>query len=386
MDVMSLNANFDLSEMIENYETFAWTERYYTFGEFELTTYLVEDTMALLPIDGYISHSETKQVMIVEEHSIEVNETGVDVLTVTGRSVDGFMDTRYILNGYYSEVAGASPNLRAVLDSYPEEAIRYMINGVYLGVGDDYMGSGFSDANNALTPVIAIESPEVVSVGANIDRYFKQAPLSKIIRELLAEIDGGLKSDRVYSSGITAGKVAMWIYKGRDLTEDPATPNYVTFSVDNGDFQNVKYLKSVKNLKNVGLFMSAFDPPTHTATGHRSIQLPSTMPATISGFTRREMYINTVEIFRSEDFVGDAHLAAVEMAKAELVKNQRTVFITAELSQALISRYNVDYALGDLVTFRGSYGITASMQITEFTRINDINGERAYPTLTEPIA
>lgn len=385
MDVFTLDANFDPNDIIDNYETIAWTERYYTFGEFELTTYDVAGAIVKLPINSCISLSTTLQVMVVEEHLIETDEQGTDVLKVSGRSVDGMLDTRILVNWHTSPFPSYIPTPRQTPSSQTASAILYIINGSFLA-SVTYMSPGFGDAEQILTPVVAIADASVTGLGPTRARYLLEGTHEKHVREMLSEIDAGLKSDRVRTSGVAAGKVALLIYKGRDLRESAAISNYVTFSVDNGDFKRVSYLRSVKNYKNVAVFTGGLDPPTHAETGYRTLALPNTSPATIvAGFARRELHVKTVEIFRSDDYVGDPEVDAIKIAQDELKKVQRTLFITAEISDALKDQYNVSYALGDLITFRGAYGITASMQITEFTFIQDKNGERAYPTLTEEV-
>lgn len=379
MDVFKLDANFDPDVVIENYESVAWTERYYTSGEFQLTTYAVEEAITLLPMNAKVSLSVSNQVMIVEEHLIETDDKGIDVLKITGRSVDGLLDTKWLLGGVNFTFPGEPPRVRIITPAKTTElAVRDLFSSA-----SDFMVTGFSDSGQGVTNHINLfSSAEVVGLGPEVVRYVKPGTYEKFVREILSEIDASIRSDRTYPA--SAGIIAVIIYKGRDLRENPAIEDYVIFSVDNGDFKKVSYLRSLKNYKNVAYYMAGPNPLEPGDSGYKSVSLPLTIPATISGFERRVLYVDTVPFYNEETGLGaDSEAGSLELALAELRKHQRTLFITAEISDALKDQYNVTYALGDLVTFKGKYGITTSMQITEFTRIQDVTGERAYPTLTE---
>lgn len=381
-DIFTLDANYDPADIIESYETISWTERYYTNGEFELVSYQVLETMTAMPLNTCISLSVTKQVMIVEEHLIETDEHGVDVIKVSGRSLDGLLDTRYARTWQTSPIAGSEPWYLGTAEIQTATAVDFFMDGSYLASHSGYP-DGFTDANHPMTMLTVIASPEVVGIGPNVVRYIKRQPLDTLIRELLREIDGAIRSDRTET--VDAGKIGMVVYKGSDKSEAEGLTTAITFSVDNGDFKSVKYLRSLKNHKNTVWYDAGLDPPTHLNTGQKSLSLPDTSPSSFGGFARREIYIDTIDFFRNEEFTGDPVVAAVEAAKKELKKYQRTQFITAEISDALRVQYNTAYSLGDTVTFRGKYNIILDMQITEFTWVQDKNGERAFPTLTEVV-
>ena len=55
-------------QVINGYTSATWTERYSELGEFEIQTQLSSGLREFLPIGTLISHSNTLDVMIVENH------------------------------------------------------------------------------------------------------------------------------------------------------------------------------------------------------------------------------------------------------------------------------------------------------------------------------
>jgi hypothetical protein len=394
MDVIKLDTECVPVGVVENFDSMIWTERYYIPGEFELHTYDIATTLALLPINTFISLADTTQVMYVEEHEIESDENGVPSLTIRGRSLDALLESRYFMT-WMQQTNDTSIEIPSYSSeaTYPLEMAANIVNS-----NDDsfWINWHIFEPNHEIGSVIYLtgDTAGMFTMGADIARSIKRGPMDQVVRGLLAEIDAGIRSDRVktieYSVGVDASN-ALIAYKGVDRTES-AGGNYVTFSTDNGDLRSVKYLKTVKNLKNVAIAGWIQDIVPSPITGppmvqHNSFDLTTdafhtTSP--LSGINRKEIYVETRQVLNS-DYVGDDYYGAREMARVELRKYQRTVFITAELSETLASAYGTSYYLGDFITVRIGFGISTDMQVSEFTRISDTSGERAYPTLTEQL-
>ena len=63
-------------------------------------------------------------------------------------------------------------------------------------------------------------------------------------------------------------------------------------------------------------------------------------------------------------------------------KKRQTLFQgTVKLPPGVV--YGDNLTIGDLVTVKGAFGFQDKMRLTEFTRIEDKEGERSYPTLAK---
>lgn len=390
MDVITLDSNFNPDEIVNEYETMAWTERYYESGEFELTTYNIEDTMALMPIDSCISLADAKQVMVVDSHLIETDADGKDVLKVSGPSIDEYFNTRWIMSRNVSITPGTPPVEQVVGNGTIDAQIAVLMSNMVStsSVLSGFVTPDYVDPNHTLNPFFRVtnEQPGFILPW----RYISATRLGDAIRAMLSDNDATIYSDRTtkhllnppFNDPISAGQILFVVYKRTDRREGSGnTP--VTFSTDAGDFKKVSYLRSVKNYRNVALFQYDITGNDFTS-GAQATDINGTITPPIGGLTRRELYVDTVDFIRDTTLTkASAQYKAKQRAITEMAKYQKTLFITAECSDSLSARYGQDYRLGDYITFRGDYGFISGMQITEFTRIQDTTGEHAYPTLTE---
>ena len=73
-----------------------WVERYLEPGEFTLIGEPTDQLREQLAIGTLISHIDTKEVMIVEDHTIEERSGSAPIFTITGRSLDSFAESRVV--------------------------------------------------------------------------------------------------------------------------------------------------------------------------------------------------------------------------------------------------------------------------------------------------
>jgi hypothetical protein len=81
-------------ELIEGLESVTWIERYSEPGEFEIQAKLSSGIREKLPIGSVISHVETTEVMMVENHELKQDEDQEVMVVVTGRSFWAFLEFR----------------------------------------------------------------------------------------------------------------------------------------------------------------------------------------------------------------------------------------------------------------------------------------------------
>ena len=72
-----------------------------------------------------------------------------------------------------------------------------------------------------------------------------------------------------------------------------------------------------------------------------------------------------------------------QQGKEELEITKKTVKFNGEILDTNLYVYGVDYELGDKVQIVNEYGITGTTEVTEITEVEDENGYKIYPTLSE---
>ena len=85
MDVTILNTNLDAVSIVDTYESFIWTDRYYAYGDFELYEAMREGLLDYIKQDYYLQSKESEHVMIVEKIQITYDKADRKQVSVSGR-------------------------------------------------------------------------------------------------------------------------------------------------------------------------------------------------------------------------------------------------------------------------------------------------------------
>ena len=96
MDIYVLDKNLDAISVVDTYESFIWTDRYFGYGDFELYTPMSNGILETIQQDFYLQMRNSDRVMIIEKLLINTDvETG-NHITVTGRSLESILDRRVV--------------------------------------------------------------------------------------------------------------------------------------------------------------------------------------------------------------------------------------------------------------------------------------------------
>lgn len=376
MDIVRINKTTFLPEdLIEGYESAIWTERYDEPGDFTIVTADIKNTRSALPLDSLVSHTETAETMIVETHAINTDENGVDLLTVTGRSVQTFWNNRVTLAQMTPDQAydwghdwiGDNTGLIARHILYSHGA-----------------GSTTLSAGDAVPGVIAYPAGGVAAEDEGEDLNFHIAPgpaFDKAVEQLKA-VGLGIRSVRTP----VADQLWIQIYRGTDRTVNgPASgDNKVILRTADGHFDSTSYLWSNKNHKTVAAVTSGYIG----GGGSRRGLLVARKSGSGSGWTRRVLHVDASDITKAPplDTVAEANAKMTKRARAELNKpeNKRQTIFEGRVSSDIPFIYKTHYNLGDLVTVQADYGINQTLQISEYVRSDNEQGDIGYPTLSLP--
>jgi hypothetical protein len=83
-------------EIINGIHDSLWVERYRDPGEFKIAGPLSSGLREALPIGSLISHTDTSEVMMVENHEINDEEDEDTKISITGRSFDAYLEERVV--------------------------------------------------------------------------------------------------------------------------------------------------------------------------------------------------------------------------------------------------------------------------------------------------
>lgn len=352
-------------EIIEGLTTKMWIERYSTPGEFRFTAPPTSGMKEKLPSGSIISHVNTPEVMIVENHAISEQDGVESEIVITGRSFETILDQR-IVGSNISLPRGGLPYDFPIPAAATWSQVIYLINH-HINV------TSLIDDNNAFPYVVASYSV-TDAPGISVDRQIKVESLYNAVLDLLKIENLGIKvirpgpfwnpwaafiEDNVYT--------ALMIHKGFDKSST------VSFSYDTGEIINADYLWSNKNYKNAALIVGKW-------------VTTQVVPPQVE-YDRRWMIIDGTVIDQGYEAITSDDIltisALMQQKGMEILKSQ----INLALTKAEVSRENVralyrkDFDVGDLITVHGDYNETNKMRISEYVEIEDETGERGYPTL-----
>lgn len=359
MDVYILDETFRRTEVVEQYESMIWTERYSAYGDFEM---LVDPTLAetkLFAQGTALAINKSQRVMLIDTVENSTKKDGTKVLSIKGKSLE------YILNHRPNQrdfaTAGA-PAVTQILTDYPAEIIRTLFdvicrnNTVIPSDNIDFIQAG------TINPATTIpEPPDVVTIRTEFDTLYNT------VQNIAKVYNLGFRLVRVAEDS----KIYFEVYTGFDRTTGQIVNDPVAFSPELDNLTETTELTSSALLKNVAY---VFAP-----NGSRIVYSPDVDPA-VAGFDKKVLIVDASDI----DLVAGAPLNAAldQRGLEELAKNKVLIGFDGQIPQNGAFVYGVDYFLGDLVEQRNDKGITTNMRVTEQIFASDEQGEKSYPTLT----
>lgn len=383
MEALILDRNFDAIALVDAFNSFIWTDRYNTYGDFEYYA-----PIDMQPIDSfqknyYMYQKKSDRLMIIEDLSITTDSETGTFLTVSGRSLESILERRVVW--YRTVIDGNLQNgIKQLLDENfisPEDEVRKIANLRFkestdprvteLTMQGDYLGENIYDI--------------IVSVCQLNDLGFR------------ITYDGTKYFD-------------FELYYGEDRSYDQDKNPWVVFSPTFENLSDSSYFSSDAALKTAALVMGS----DSYEEGQVVIEV---VGVEASGLDRREEMVDASGIPTPSDSVNEEAIrergeskgwseskiqAQIDREK-EIALQQSTEEYYAQLEQSgqeslaetYVTEafegeidatrqyiYEKDFFIGDIVQIRNEYGMEASSRITEVVRCHDLNGETLTPSFT----
>lgn len=339
-----------------------WVERYAQPGEFKLVANADFGVQASLPIGSLISHTGSKEVMIVEDHEISREEDQPSEVIITGRSFESILDQRITGANRAFPTTGETTDYVFVPDYSWDQAsllIRWHIYPDDLVNPDDEIP--YLTVLTQVSDVDGEVAPRSVKRGSLLSELLTFLQIDKL----------GIKTVRpgTWSPlGASSPNMALSIYAGEDKSAD------IMFSYDSGEILSADYLWSNRKLKNAALVSGRW--------------VQTLVDFGKAGYARRVMHVDASDIDEKYQVVPngtvlDDVIALMEQRGKEALSNKKNLSITkAEVSKhGTNNKYRVDFDLGDIVNVVGEYSASTKMRVTEYVEVEDETGESSYPTL-----
>lgn len=341
-------------EQINGWEKCLWVERWQKPGEFKIEAPLSSGLREFLPLETFITHLETLDLMWVENHEIKQPKDKDPTIEISGRSFTSYLENRII-----------GENLAAVSNDKQDYILSDTTTAqqVYYLIFDNLIGA--TEANNQLPGFYVAD----ITTGTLTEesRLAKYGTVWDRVYEILKIDDLGLKMRRPLPTDELS---YFLIYTGTDRT------NEILFTWTGGDLESLEYFFSTRKLKTSARVISKW--------------LQVRVGLTETKFDRRVMLVDASDLDDKLNAMPTGTpltdlISAMTIRGQEALSNQNRLTITeVDSSPNSRWRYRTDYNIGDLVTVHGDFGESAPMRVVEFAEVSDENGTSGHPTLAIP--
>lgn len=362
MEVYILDSNLRRDSVVEGYHSMIWTERYSTWGDFQLDIDPSLAEKALLSQGTYLAIDKSDRVMYTDDVESSSEEDGSRILTVKGKSLEKILDERP--NSYTAISSGGAPAQVTLGPGLPAVLLRAIVDSTLrtnANITDDNIS--FLQAGS-YSPLGDIAEPsDSVTILTDVDTLYNT------VKTICDTYHLGFRLIRIEdATPSNPAKLYFEVYTGFDRTTSQTANAAVVFSSELDNLTDTTELTTSAGFKNVAY--------VYGTNGSRVVYGDDN---TVLGFNKKVLIVTASDITTVAGATLNAQLD--QRGKEELAKNRVVVGFDGQISQSSKYVYGTNYKLGDLVEQRSEHGYTNKMRVTEQIFVSDKEGEKSYPTL-----
>jgi hypothetical protein len=357
VEYYTLTPTLQKDQLIEGYQSFIWTERYYIPGDFQIVTKSSFNTRALLAVGTYVTRQDSTYVGLIDTIVDAEDQNGVRLLTVTGKFLEQILEDRAAI----SALADTTTVPNWVLSGTPRSVIQELFDAICVRCVIDQGDSIPFYTFGTLLPTGNLPEPtDTITV------TLQPQSLLSAVAQLCQQYNYGF---RFVKDG-EKGRIYFEIYVGNDRTTRQSIYNPVVFDPDLENLSQVSLLSSKSGYKNVAYVVAA--------NGAAIVYGPTGSTAS-KGTDRRVLLISS----SNSDAAGlSLDIALQAEGQLALASQQALYAFDGQLPPNSSYIYGRDYNLGDKIEERNQDNMGNEMIVTEQIFASDNTGDTAYPTLT----
>jgi hypothetical protein len=347
MEMLVLNTDFESVDVVDSFKSMIWTDRYNSYGNFEIYLTINSDVLKYLKEDYYLWLKDSEHSMIIEGIAIDSDIEEGNHIIVTGRSLESILERRIIWG-------------QKVLTGNLQLAIQTLLNEAIISptISDRKIDNFIFEAST---------DPKVT--GLTVDTQFTGDDLYVIIKKLCQSNNLGFKiilNDR--------NQFVFSLYAGTDRSYNQSINPYVVFSPNFENIINSNYFTSKAKLKNVTL----------VAGEGEGASRKTTIVGSGSGLNRRELFTDARDISSDTDggtLTDEQYSAKLKARGSENLSEYtaKTAF-ESEVEATRLFKYGEDFFIGDIVQIANEYGHEGRAYISELVISQNEDGVSIYPT------
>lgn len=339
MDIYILNDGYQKIELIDEYSSFIWSERYSQYGDFELTIDPGSRLSELLKPGCKVTHSKTERACIVSNYFFKTDPDDKRSLVIKGRSLEWFFNDRLVKPNAGENWKGQGQLDNLIID---------IVQDVFL-TGEDRFDMHYNSS------VDIVESSQI---------SVKEKSLYEAVKEMCDTENLGFSV--TVRPRTLEPRIRFGIYKGVFIQN-------MLFSSQMDNLTQESHLLSTEDFKNTAYVRCKDRAKTLT------VYSPGTDPL-VRGLDRKVMLVDANDLDSTTTTELEL-LAQMKQRGLEALSEQKSIdFYDGEISKNTNYIYGEDYYLGDVVSVVDEVGQRKKVRLSEYIWISDDQGIKSYPT------
>lgn len=350
MQLEVYNTNFIRIAIADDYESLIWTDRYDSFGDFELYFGMRKELLDIYKEDYYLISDDSDYVMIIENVRTQTSVEEGNHLIVTGRSLESLLYRRIVWK-------------QTILSGNVQNAIKRLIT--------ENITSPSISQRKISNFVFETSTDSAVTGLSTSEIQFTGDTLYDAIQKICEAYDLGFKI--ILNSNY---QFVFKLYYGVDRSYSQNARPYVVFSPAFENLINSDYYVSKELYSNITLV---------AGEGEGNDRVTVTVGNTsITGINRRELYTDARDL--SSNVEGgtltpaqyQANLRARGAEKLKEVEILRAFDGQVESTQ--LYRYGEHFFMGDITELENEYGLETRVRVIGYIHSESKDSIEEYPT------
>lgn len=382
MELYVLNKNFITVGVIDEYESFNWTDRYNEAGDFELVLLVTKELLNTIQSDYYLYFNKSEHLMIIEGLEIKTDSEKGDRLIVTGRSLESLLQRRILWFKIKFNLANGF-----------QHAIDKMVN-VSMADEVNIWGDEAATTNRRIPGFKVIREWNNTTLDAlrmDAIEYWGEN-LYDIVVDLCKSRDPDVGFKVTWNHTNSDDTFNFKLYIGKDRSSGNSENNIpISFTPRLDNIFDTDYYESVQGYKTTVLIAGQY-PKNNQSDGEvddiTTYAYRGRSLTTYTGLYRREVFCDARNVPYKDDNgnLYDKNTvvkpALIDEGKKTLntLSNKKAKTFEGEVDYTTVYEYGIDYTIGDVVDVADIYGHEMKARIVEVTFSDDEEGFSINPT------
>lgn len=332
MELQILDQELDTIDVIDEFDSLIWTERYNKCGDFELYAPVSAKLLGIATAGNYARYSGSKDLMIIENHELRTDhDSGIKML-VAGSSLASILKRRLI---YGTEI---------LLGDLDTNIHRLFDNNVISP----------EDPNRRIERFRYIASQDPVVKAADIASQHTYDNLYEVIEKRCNETDIGFKVE------VTDDDLFNFsLYAGVDRSYDQDENAFVVFSPGFDNLLNSEYRFDMRSYANTAVV---------GGEGEGSERIFIHLGDDRS-MDRYELFVDARDISSkpgNETLTPEQYRDQLAKRGSEKLIERKTLeTFEGEVDATTMFKYGTDFGLGDIVQIENEYNMVGRSRVSE---------------------